>query len=643
MKKTLLSAIFLCVGIMAFSQSQRTVLIEEFTQASCPPCETTTPALNAITEANADKLVQIRYQTSWPGVDPMNADNPGEVAARVTYYGVSGVPSVQADGTETSSPGSLPQADIDNSYAVSSPVLVAVSHSVADDLSSYNVTVDITNEGTEAYAVSTNKLRVVLVEEVVSWPYRPGSTSIVDFEAVMKAFVTGAAGIDIPEIAAGETWSNTWENVAMPANVYNYGELAIVAFVQDDATKKTVNSAHSSPVSVPGYSDLSLVYAELTDDGGICDAYSANVEVENRGTIADNGYSVSLFANGNLVETQTMDADLAPGESTTIDFGEVAVTGTSVITYQVETDKPELGTLNNATRASAVGRVGASVAELNSDFESEDIGAYPTNGLVDVPFTNLNFIVVDAAALSVTTPIGAYTESDQSIIVNFWQWNPATVGNANGSLIVADQFDVPTGGAELVFDYAYTPYQGSGDRLQVQVSTDCGDTYTDVFNKAGSQLQTAPEVNNGEAGGYFKPSSADHWRTETIDLSAYEGQEVLIRYYVTSAWGDQLYLDNIQMRSTTDIVELSGAESISVYPNPAHDVINLSLDIDTPADVSFKLINVLGNVVANKFVGANMNGKIDHTIDASNLATGSYILYIQLDDREVIQRVNIAH
>ena len=76
MKKTLLFAALLSASFMGFSQSQRTVFIEEFTQASCPPCETTTPALNAVIETNAEKIVQIRYQTSWPGVDPMNADNP---------------------------------------------------------------------------------------------------------------------------------------------------------------------------------------------------------------------------------------------------------------------------------------------------------------------------------------------------------------------------------------------------------------------------------------------------------------------------------------------------------------------------------------------------------------------------------------
>src|SRR3954466_13330791 len=100
MKKITLSlALALSAGFV-FGQSQRLVLAEEFTQASCPPCASQNPAFNALLTSNASKITLIKYQTSWPGVDPMNAQNPGEVAARVTLYGVSGVPDSPMDGVE---------------------------------------------------------------------------------------------------------------------------------------------------------------------------------------------------------------------------------------------------------------------------------------------------------------------------------------------------------------------------------------------------------------------------------------------------------------------------------------------------------------------------------------------------------------
>jgi hypothetical protein len=44
MKKPLLIAAALFAMTSAFGQSQRTVLFEEFTQASCPPCAATNPS-----------------------------------------------------------------------------------------------------------------------------------------------------------------------------------------------------------------------------------------------------------------------------------------------------------------------------------------------------------------------------------------------------------------------------------------------------------------------------------------------------------------------------------------------------------------------------------------------------------------------
>ena len=64
MKQILLSFLFIISAASMYAQSVRTVLMEEFTQASCPPCEATTPVLNALMNANVDKVTQIRYQTS---------------------------------------------------------------------------------------------------------------------------------------------------------------------------------------------------------------------------------------------------------------------------------------------------------------------------------------------------------------------------------------------------------------------------------------------------------------------------------------------------------------------------------------------------------------------------------------------------
>ena len=101
MKKfTLILFSFFLVTSITFGQSQRMVLIEELTSATCPPCASQNPAFNTLLNANTDIVTSVKYQMNWPiaGGDPFYLDNPVDNNARRTYYGVNSIPHVVLDG-----------------------------------------------------------------------------------------------------------------------------------------------------------------------------------------------------------------------------------------------------------------------------------------------------------------------------------------------------------------------------------------------------------------------------------------------------------------------------------------------------------------------------------------------------------------
>ena len=61
MKKFILSSLFLASAVLGVSQSQRFIMFEEFTQASCGPCAQQNPAFDALLQANASKCTSIKY------------------------------------------------------------------------------------------------------------------------------------------------------------------------------------------------------------------------------------------------------------------------------------------------------------------------------------------------------------------------------------------------------------------------------------------------------------------------------------------------------------------------------------------------------------------------------------------------------
>ncbi|OWY19120.1 hypothetical protein C7N43_30135 [Sphingobacteriales bacterium UPWRP_1] len=150
------------------------------------------------------------------------------------------------------------------------------------------------------------------------------------------------------------------------------------------------------------------------------------------------------------------------------------------------------------------------------------------------------------AQWSLTNPDGATT----------WQQASSTC-NANSAYINNYSYNAPGNldhllsplvslvgysGATLTFDVAYAPFTGYTDGLLVSVSTNCGATFTEVYNKSGLTLATAPAI-----GSSFIPADCSQWRTETVNLNAYAGSQILLRFTNVNGYGNNLYLDNVNL------------------------------------------------------------------------------------------------
>ncbi|MBU2650775.1 MAG: hypothetical protein KKA81_07560, partial [Bacteroidetes bacterium] len=141
MKNLVIYALLLIVPFILNGQSQRLVLIEEATNASCGPCASQNPGFDALLDQNRDKIAAIKYHWYFPGYDPMHNHNVTENNARVAYYGINGVPTATIDGDIPNgptfgypgSPAGYRQALIDEYYAVPSPFEMSMSHSLSQD------------------------------------------------------------------------------------------------------------------------------------------------------------------------------------------------------------------------------------------------------------------------------------------------------------------------------------------------------------------------------------------------------------------------------------------------------------------------------------------------------------------------------
>lgn len=631
MKKVLLFAfsVVLLIGTIN-AQVARKALLEEFTNASCGPCASQNPDFNALLDANPNTTVAIKYQTQFPGFDPMNAHNPTEVANRADYYpDLTGVPTayidgfagdndfaggvgdwnITADGGYAGGPYGYNQAVIDFENAIMTPISITVDHEISADLTSIDINITVTNTSAEEFTLAQGKLRVALVENTINFASAPGSNGETEFFDVMVKMYPDEVGTDLAAIPAGESVTFNMTE-AIPNYIYNYGSLEVVAFVQDD-TDKVVYQTEISPAKelVGDYIDAGVASSTVAPTA-LCDAsITPSIVVSNEAAIEITSFDASYMVNGGTPVVQSWTGSIAEGSSETITFDEIMLPGgTTTIDYlvsNVNDGQPDFNASNNVVAPdvfASLSSAGAGLTSLEEDNEANGTLEYPSAGLVSPPIPDGGFgwgTFTVVSADNFTSPpdaLGGYGASDQSIWINYYQWNPDEADAADEGTLTYNKVNLAgMENATLTYDRAGGRYSGSNDRLQILISEDCGETWAIVHDIQGADLSTV----DGHTEALYLPA-ANEWETDVIDLSAYDGSEsVYLQFKAISAWGNSAFLDNISLTAVTatnEVVDLLN-EKVNIFPNPASTLANIEFELTEATTVDMEIYDVAGHLV----------------------------------------------
>jgi hypothetical protein len=175
------------------------------------------------------------------------------------------------------------------------------------------------------------------------------------------------------------------------------------------------------------------------------------------------------------------------------------------------------------------------------DFESE--AGFPTSeSMFQVDFSQDGFV------WQLSNDASGFGQGNSAALFdNFNDINGTPIQEGALDLLITKHFDFTNiQNAMLKFDVAYTPILADlGDTLYILASTECALNFENLlYKKGGEQLATAPVLF-----AEFTPT-AGQWRTETIDLSAFDGlPSVTLTFLNKSNFSNRLFLDNIGVGS----------------------------------------------------------------------------------------------
>jgi hypothetical protein len=125
--------------------------------------------------------------------------------------------------------------------------------------------------------------------------------------------------------------------------------------------------------------------------------------------------------------------------------------------------------------------------------------------------------------------------------------------------------------------------------------------------------------------------------TYTVPATSNKANMKAVAILIDQTTGEIVNANDVAL-SASGISELT-AEELSVYPNPASDLVNVSFDANN-ADYSVALMDLQGRVVSSKEL-TNANGAQEVSFATSNIAKGSYIVVVSSNGAKTTKTVVI--
>lgn len=675
MKKLLLSLVAFVFSIGMFAQTivsttpeNRNAVLEEFTGIYCTYCPDGHAISNTIEAANQGDFFAINIHTGGyatpTGNDPDFTTSFGaDIAAQSN---LAGYPAGTVNrhyfpgwAQNTSNPGTAMSRG-DWQDAVEDSILTKSSYvnlaATADiDLATRTMTVYVEGYFTGSGAPSSMKLNVAVNQNNVEGPQTGGSTNPgqmlpngnYNHMHMLRHMITGQWGVSIDTTTQGTFFSRTFTyQVPMQINgvPMELPELEVVVFIAEGNQEIITGNMATTNLIIPAGVDVAdLEISDLTVIPGLCDnTVTPKVEITNNSdSITVDTFNVSYTLNGGTPVIDQVTAALAPNSTTTHTFQAVNLTASSnTIEFAADFNGVshliDLSASNNITSTPTFNIIPSATigTTYQEDFESyTDYDDVINNAILNNPDGGTCVVLSKDGVNNLSYDIGGYGASAFSFIVNFY-------GMAAGEYVelMFHKLDFSGTNHGVKFNYAYAQYTTENDQFQVMASTDCGATWTTVWDKSGANLSTTAPVSSGN----FFPQ-ANEWAKADVDLSQFDGNsEVILKFVATSAYGNNLFFDDINIYNNTTIGMNEVAENeVSIYPNPVKDVLKIDMNLVSNSNVEYSILNNLGQTVMTENIGTLNSGFQNETVSVSNLSSGVYFVKLTIDNKTTIEKITV--
>ncbi len=225
-------------------------------------------------------------------------------------------------------------------------------------------------------------------------------------------------------------------------------------------------------------------------------------------------------------------------------------------------------------------------------------------------------------------------------------WNYSTTGQTD-DLITPPLIIGSADSLWVSFWGAYRGYPGNpSDIFQVAVSTDCGGSFTTVYNARNDTAFVAPAGSSPTQATSYTPSNINQWVRKSLDISQFiQAGNVQIRFRAINNDGNNMFLDDINidkkifLNNDAGVIAINSPQSriCAGSATPEAVIKNFGKNILTSVKINYQLdstgpvttVNWTGNLVRNQTATV--------TLPVANFgAPGNYSINIYTSDPNAV-------
>lgn len=226
--------------------------------------------------------------------------------------------------------------------------------------------------------------------------------------------------------------------------------------------------------------------------------------------------------------------------------------------------------------------------------------------------------------------------------------NSRTLQAPNGNGIAGSRFDLFSPSIDLSgvsspvvsFYYSFAQRLTGGalttDGMRVYYSTNCGQSWIQMWARAGSQLGTVGPTTPTSLLP-FVPSDRSKWRQVVLNLpgniNATQRQNLRFRFQFLSQGGNNFYIDAINFGFPSSVKDnfYKDENNFAVYPNPTNGNSNVAVNLLSDSKVKVTVQDILGRNIATLADGQYAQGNQEFAFNANEYNANGGIYFIKLN------------